>query len=418
MFSTGVRYAAAAAICLLCVPGWAAPSPVLASVEARDVVKLEAFGRGGASADEMRLANGAALALRRKDAAAIAALTPLAQSGADKNVRSAAYIALSEVYLRQGRFSDAYAAMKSAQTLSSEPLDKEVLQTMDFAKVLAGQAPMTVTRMTSGRLDLTHDVAGLARVPVRINGQEQDAVIDSGAGFSSLSETAAKRMGVRLLDEAASVASASKEAVATRIGVADKLEFGDAMLSNVVFIVLPDSALTFAGGLYKIDAIMGLPVFVALDRIEMANEAGKYSLYYGPKPGTAPGEANLLLVGVEPLVLVNADKANAPLRMFIDTGALYTTLNSKAVKDYPALGAAAVNAAARWEGAGGEATDEKAQRVPELTLVVAGRPITVKDIRMESKVVADRHGSIGQDVLKQGHRWALDFENMRFTVED
>jgi predicted aspartyl protease len=343
---------------------------------------------------------------------------PLAQSGADKKVRVSAYIAAAEVYLRLGRFGDAYAAMKSAQTVSSEPLDSEIVQAMEFAKVLVGQTPMAVTHKASGRLDLTHDMAGLVRVPVRINGQAQDAVIDSGAGFSTLSETAAKRLGVRLFDETTSVASASKDAVATRLGVADKLEFGDAVLSNVVFVVLPDAALTFAGGKYKIDAIMGLPVFVALNRIEMASEAGKDSLYYGAKPGVAPGEANLLLAGVEPLVLVNADKASGPLRLFIDTGALHTTLNSKAVKDYPALGAAAVNAVARWEGAGGETTDEKAQTIPELTLVIAGRPITVKDIRMVSKTVVDRHGSIGQDVLKQGHRWTLDFENMRFSVED
>ena len=418
MFSAGIRFATVAAVCLLGVPAWAEPSPVLASVEARDVVKLEALAHGAANADEMRLASGAALALRHKDDAAIAVLMPLAQSGADKKLRVSAYIAAAEVYLRLGRFGDAYAAMKSAQAISSEPLNAEIVQAMEFAKVLMGQTPMAVSRSASGRLDLTHDMAGLVRVPVRINGQTQDEVIDSGAGFSSLSETAAKRMGVRLLGEAASVASASKEAVATRIGVADKLEFGDAVLSNVVFIVLPDTALTFAGGKYKIDAIMGLPVFVALNRIEMANEDGKYSLYYGSRPGIAPGEANLLLAGVEPLVLVNADKASGPLRLFIDTGALHTTLNSKAVKDYPALGAAAVNAVARWEGAGGETTDEKAQTIPELKLVVAGRPITVKDVRMVSKAVIDRHGSIGQDVLKQGRRWTLDFENMRFTVEE
>jgi len=418
MFSTRFKSAAVAAFCAFCAPGWAEPSPVVASVEARDVVELEALSAAAATADERRLAGGAALALRRKDEAALVALMPLAQSAAAAKLRVSAYIAASEVYLRQGRFADGYAALKAAQSLCAEPLRADDIQTMEFAKVLVGATPMAVTHKASGRLDIARDGAGLVRIPVRIDGQPQDAVVDSGAGFSTISESAAKHLGVRVFDQAASVASVSKDAVATKIGVADRLEFGDAVLSNVVFIVLPDSALSFAGGAYRIDAVMGLPVFLALDRIELVTEGGKESLYYGPTPGIAAPASNLVLAGLEPLVLVQAEKASAPLRMFIDTGAVHSTLNAKAAQDYPALGEGAVATVAHLQGAGGESTDAKAQTVPVLKLVIDGRPFTLKDVRMVSKAEPDRHGAIGQDVLKQGRSWALDFANMSFTVED
>jgi len=277
---------------------------------------------------------------------------------------------------------------------------------------------MAVAHMACGQLPVTRDMAGMVNISVRINGQTQIAVIDSGAGYSTVSESAAKRLRVRVLDKAATVESASIDALVTRAGIADRLEFGEAVLTNVVFAVLPDEALTFAGGKYKIDAIMGLPVFVALDRIELATEAGKESLHYGPKPAAAASEPNLLLAGVGPIVLVKAEKADTPLRMLIDTGAVHTSLNGKFMADFPALSEAAVNQTAHWEGAGGAATDEKARTVPELKLIVAGRPITLTGVRMKSQAEPDRHGAIGQDLLKQGKSWALDFANMTFAVSD
>ena len=262
---------------------------------------------------------------------------------------------------------------------------------------------------------VTRDIVGLARIPVAINGHAIDAVADTGAGFSTVTETAAKKLGVKLLDRATTVTSASKDDVATRLGVAEKLQFGDAELTNVVFIVLPDSALSFAGGKYNIEAIVGLPVFEALRRIELAKEEGKEALYYGPK-ASAPAVGNMIFDGVEPVVL--AEAGDAHLRLFIDTGATTTSLNGSAARDYPALTAEAVKATVQLQGAGGPSDDPGVMTVPTLRLTIAGRTFDLKAITMRSKVLNGHHGDIGQDILKQGTRWALDFETMSFTVED
>ncbi len=415
MFKTALRYAAV--VCLMSTAASAAAPPVLKLVETRDIVALEALSRAAPAADEQRLANGAALALRHKDDAALAALLPLTQSAADKELRVSAYLTLSEVYLRQSRYADAYAAMAAAKALSDEPLDAATLQTMDFVSVLKGVKPMALIHPATGQVPITRYMGSLMRVPVKINGQAQDAVIDSGAGFSAVSESTAKALGLHMLEGAATVASASKDAVPMRIGIADRLEFGDAVLTDVVFIVLPDEALSFVGGLYKIRAIIGLPVFEKLGRLEFAQVDGKEVLYYGPKPGAAAGEPNLLLAGVEPIVLVNAAKATGPLRMFIDTGAWSTTLYAKAMQDYPAMTADAVKVADTLHGAGGETRDENARKLPELRLTIAGREIVLKGVVIHSKDEPDRHGAIGQDVLKQGKSWVIDFVNMCFAVE-
>jgi hypothetical protein len=52
----------------------------------------------------------------------------------------------------------------------------------------------------------------------------------------------------------------------------------------------------------------------------------------------------------------------------------------------------------------------------DLDLTVAGRPLTVKRVMIYAAPEPDRHGALGQDVLKQGKRWVMDFATMRFTV--
>ena len=275
---------------------------------------------------------------------------------------------------------------------------------------------MRLAAPVTGKLEVTRDAAGLIRVPVEINGKSRDAVIDTDSSFSVLSESTARRLGVRVLEKGATILTSTQPDLPMHLGVADELKFGDAVFSNVVFVVLPDKAVQFARG-YKMDVVVGLPVFVALGRIELANENGWESLHYGAKPGAA-GEANMLLTGLDPFALVTCEKARGPLRLAIDSAASTTTLNGTALKDFPTLGEGALHGWAHWEGGGGSATDYNALTVPEMKFAVAGRSIVLRHLKILSADEGDRHGAIGQDVLKQGKRWALDFDAMSFTVGD
>jgi predicted aspartyl protease len=381
-------------------------------IRANDVLALEALAKTAAG-DERALADGAALALRHKDAAALAVLEPLARNAADKELRRTAYLAAGGVYLRQGRFAEVQRTSEAAAKVS--PLSSEMVQTLDFARALADQKPMTVAKRASGRLAVTRDIAGLARVSVAVNGVAATPVIDSGAGFSTMSESAAKKLGVTLLAKTVTVGSTGNEAVPARLGIAKELTFGDAVLHDVVFIVLPDAALSFSDGKYAIETIIGLPVFEALGRIELAREAGQEAFYYGSKPG-APVLGNMILDGVQPIVL--AEAGDAHLRLFVDTGATATSLNGSTLRDYPALLAGAEKTITKLQGAGGIINDADGRKLATLRLTIAGRQFDLQSIAMQSKVLDGHHGDIGQDVLRQGSRWSLDFEHMSFAVTD
>jgi predicted aspartyl protease len=405
-------FAALAAACVVCTPLHADESVLSAAIEAHSVLALEAWTRLGGTPDELGLAKGAALALRHKDEAALAILTQLSTSTPAKTIRAGACRAMADVYVRQGRFADAHAAFQRAQDVS--PLTGEARQALGYTAILAGEKPMKLARPVSGTLDVRRDSEGLIRVPVGINGTQRDAVIDTDASFSVLSESQARRLGVRVLEGAATIVTSTQPDLPMHLGVADTLTFGDAVFSNVVFAVLPDAAVRFSHG-YKMDVVVGLPVFLALERIELAKEDGREKLAYGAAQGAAAVEPNLIVSGFDPFVLVNAGNG-AILRLALDTAASNTMLNATVLKDYPWLGEWAVRSGTRVEGGGGAMVDMKAQKFRNWKFEIAGKSVTLKQVSVLSADEGDRHGMLGQDALKKG--WVLDFRAMTFTIDD
>ena len=393
----------------------AAAAPLRTTIENQDVLALEALSREAVTPEERRLTQGAALALRHKDEAALALLTPFSQAGVSAEYRAGACLALSDIYLRQSRFAEAHAALQCVDEIS--PLNGEAKQALAWSTILAAERPMRWEGASSGKLAASRDAAGLLRVTVAINGKEQAAVLDTDASFCVVSETVARRLGIRVLATGATILTSTRSDLPMHLGVADSLTFGDSVLRNVVFAVLPDSAVRYAHG-YKMEAVIGLPVFVALGRVRFVRDGGWESLLYGHQPGEEVGEANMALSGLDPFVLVTVPKTGAVLRLAIDSAASNTMLNGTSLQDFPALREGASSGGTQWEGGGGVATDSKALTLGELTLSVAGQAFTLKRVSILSTTEPDRHGAIGQDLFKQAKRWTLDFDAMRFSAAE
>ncbi len=400
--------AGAVAAFLLLIPGVA--GPVQDAITDRDVLKLEELSR--AEAPEIaKLAAGAALSLRHNDETALAILEPLARLRTD--IGAGACLALADIYLRQGRYGDLRTALECAG-----PLNPEASQVRDYAKVLAGEKPMRLAAPVRGQIGTRRDGAGLPRVHVQINGEDKNAVIDTDASFCVLAESDAERLGLRVLDTPVTIITSTRRDQPMRLGVADELRFGDAVLTDVVFAVLPDAALRF-GDAYRMNAVIGLPVLVALGRIEMAEEQGSEVLYYGRRSDLTSGtEPNMALSGLDPFALLQDERTGAVLRLAIDSAAQKTTLNGTARREFPMLTEGSSRSWTEWQGAGGRQSDDDVRIVPELRLLMGSHPVGLKKVKMLSVDEHDRHGAIGQDFLKQGHRWIIDFDAMHFAVID
>jgi predicted aspartyl protease len=390
--------------CMVC---GAAASPLTTAIVQRDIVTLETAT--AASQDEALLARGAVLALRHKDEAALRVLTPLAHSAAPREIRAGACFALSDIYLRQTRYGDLRTALRCVEEQSGTALRGEPLQILQDAAALAREKPMTLIRPANGFVAARRDKAGLIRVPVTVNGQPLDAVIDSDASFSVVSRSMAERLSLRILPDALSILTTARPDQPMQLAIADRLTFGGAELAGVVFAVLPDSAVRF-GPSYRMDAVVGLPVLVTLGRI--AYDGEEHRLEYGRGAPAPAMEPNLALSGLDPFVVVQS--GGAKLRLALDTAADKTSLNASAWTVL--LPSSASRQTVTWRGAGGSITD-RARVLGEWRFEIGRTLVTLNRVAVQSRAEPDRQGALGLDALDRARRWVIDFDAMCLWLE-
>lgn len=396
----------------------AAPESVVAAFNANNITALETLSKSAPTVQQRTLATGALLALHHQDAEAIAILISVTRSTASPVVRATAYLTLSDVYIRDQRYRDRYSAIRAASQLSPKSVDLGYQQSMAFAHALAGVKPMRLVRETPGSLPITDEKAGMIRVPVRLNGHRLGAMVDTGANMSAISASVAERVGILMLGQSASIGSATERTVATRLGIAKRLQIGNATLENVVFIVLPDSKLSLPPS-YRISAIIGLPVLMALGRLEIVNSDTPRLLYdisRGKTANETEVHSNMLLSGLEPMVLVRVPGAVNPLRMTLDTGSDRTYFTRNATRDSPALFAHAEHYVWHVGSAGGAVTERRDIRLPETPFTIGGRRIILKNVIVSSHESSTSDGVIGEDMLRQGAGWTIDFKAMTLAV--
>lgn len=395
---------------------WADPPDLAAAIRQNNLAVIEAVA--ASEGKESAVAQGALAALRREDEAALEILAAAAEDDTmAADLKRAAWSVSAGVYLRQGRFAeavDAFEAADAALPEADEEAARSAAQARDFARTAASAAPMRAHVADTGEVEITRDLAGLPRATALINGQPQDAVLDTGANYSTIMASVAEALGVQLLEGEISVGASANASVAGRIGIASNLVLAGGEMTDVVFIVLPDEALSFADGAYTIPAIIGLPVFAALGRVSFEQQGDTEWLRHAASEEGWNGGSNLVFSGLSPIALLKAN--GSPVRMFIDSGATTSHLTPRAVLDYPALLEGARSDSTRIGGAGGERVFEDAAIIPRLEIEIAGQTVTLNDIHVLDDAADGRHGLIGQDILNATTGYVIDFGARRFEL--
>ena len=397
-----------------------ASQSAVSAVNAINVTALESLSTSAPTASQRALAVGALLALRHEDSKAIAKLMPLARSAAERAVRATAYLVLSDVYCRDQRYFACYSAIHIALGLSPASVDGTYRQAMEFARAISGVRPMQLVREAPGSLTITDEKAGVVRVPIKIDGYQGGAMLDTGASFSTISASVATHFGIKLLSHQAKVGSSTRQAVGVQLGIAKRLQIGNAMFKNAVFIVVPDSALPLPPRL-KISAVIGLPVLMTLGRIEFLDSGTptlRYDLPHSKPAGHYDSHSNLMLSALTPLVLVHVPGSGALLRMELDTGSNMTTFAKSAMTIAPTFFAGANPYVLHFGGVGGSVREHRALRLPEATLMIGRHHIVLKNVIVSPRSSATKDGVIGANILRAGRRLTIDFKAMRVSVSN
>jgi predicted aspartyl protease len=295
----------------------------------------------------------------------------------------------------------------------SSAMEKETLDgirnTGAITAALKNTPAQTVERKEALDISFKRDMASLIRIPVNINDQNGNFILDTGANLSTLSESEAKKMGVKILDVNFAVASSSRSSVPSKLGVANILKIGNVTFRNVVFIILPDKSLSFIGGAYKIKGIIGLPVIAQLGEIQIHKNKHLIS----PIQQTESDLQNLGLNGNTPFANVNYFGSYHPY--IFDTGAATGILGNKFYYTYQDSLKKNKKGTSHIGGAGGS---EKISiiKIKQLHYEFANQKGHLKNASIQvsgsSKAVANYYGIVGEDIFMQWNTMTINFDQM------
>lgn len=281
----------------------------------------------------------------------------------------------------------------------------DFLNVLKIWEALKDVTPQEVMVPATVRLKMYADKAGLKNLSISNGNDTIGFIFDTGANISTIIESTAQRLKMVDIPSEIEVGTITGQKVKASLAVAPSLKMGDVEIKNAVFLVLPDSALSFPQIDYTIKGILGFPVISAFREIQITSD----NEFIIPEKETITGfPPNLALDGLQPVIYMNG------FHFTFDTGAsesmlyqnFYQHIKNEVIDNYP-------EARFRFGGAGGvkefsgysisyefEILDKKA-KLENLKLLK-------EKIKEDEKV----YGNIGQDLITQFQKMTLNFERM------
>ncbi len=303
------------------------------------------------------------------------------------------------------RYTDVLSAEEKEEIMNADAIWK------GLQNVPPQQAIIDNTTRIAGK----RDMARLLNIPVQFGDSTFLFVFDTGANISVISETYAAKSNLQLLHTRFKVRAITGLQVTADLAVAKSLKLGTITLNNVVFMVFPDSALSFLNGVYKIDGIIGFPVIEQLQEVRI----GKNDTITIPRDATKNSIGNFGIDGLVPVLntVVNGDT----LAFTFDTGAQTTALNQPYYRKYQSTVTQNGTAFELREGGAGGTHHTTAYRLPSVTFNINGLQTTVKNIAVKTVHAGSTdkfyYGNLGQDVMTQFREMIINFRYMYVLFE-
>ena len=295
--------------------------------------------------------------------------------------------------------------LKDYAGLMPEDEVKDYRNTAVIWKALAGQPKQEITIGATTVLKMPRDKAGLTNLEVRQGELAVDFIFDTGANISTVTETTAAKLNMKMLDGKVEVGTITGAKIQSGLAICPEFFIGDIRIRNAVFLVFPDSALAFPQIGYQINGIIGFPVIEAFREIQIT----KNDEFIIPQKETAYHNQNMALDFLNPVININGEHYT------FDTGATGTSLYKKyflkhkdvVISNYQETGL-------QFGGAGGMLT-KKGYNIA-FTTVIEGKRLTIKQVQLFTENIGDSeshfYGNIGQDVIEQFQKMTINFDNM------
>ncbi|SDA24884.1 Aspartyl protease [Sphingomonas sp. NFR15] len=325
---------------------------------------------------------------------------------------------LLDTYLRRGAYKKEYGLIVRWLDAHGDRTDPDTLDDLrnqlGTAALLRDVPRPRATGSRTARLHSYRNVLGTQNVDLTVGGVTLPWMIDTGANFSAVSESAARRMRLAVRDTRYHVVGVTGHSVSTRIAVIDRFPVGGVILRNVVAIVIPDAALHIRAPRadYQIEAILGCPALAQLGRFRIDAD-GSFTIDRNA-PLLRSG-ARLYMNELTPVAEVEI--AGRTSLVSVDTGANRTTLHASYAARFG-------DRARLWStkretslglGGGGEGT---VTVEPHLTIGAGTATVTEHDVAvtLEGDKAAPVLGNLGQAALTANGSYTFDFRSMRLLL--
>lgn len=319
---------------------------------------------------------------------------------------------------KQYRYSQAAEALKIAIDKYGDVVDSGwlgMLREEYYGFVKA------VKEFPAQKMYITTDVS----IPVSLNqynhmiinvssgGHSENFVFDTGAS-NVISESSARRMGIRMLSSEASTTGAVDKKVQLKVGLADKLRIGDLVFENVVFKIMPDKSLSFPEANYVIHGIIGFPVMNQMKKIEICKNKSITVVAHPQKCNSR----NLFLDFAMPIVQLEANRDTVLFVLDTDANttkfsANYFAAHTDEIKEKGTLNTI------RRGGIGGF-VDNEVYDLKNVPLKIGGQEMAVPTIKVltdKLSFLTNYDGHLGQDVLMHFDKLTLNFRDMYLSFD-
>jgi hypothetical protein len=289
---------------------------------------------------------------------------------------------------------------------------------VEYLRSLQHTAVYRFTGSPSARVPLRFSRPDVPRVNVGINGaRSADAVIDSGAVLSIVSERAAAEHHIRRLgDFQGTFFGLLGEPIPVRFGLLDTLTIGELAIESVPVAIMPDDKMRFlVSGRreFHIDFLIGANLLKEM-RTDLDFPRGEVTFTPLRNEDRRPaGDQNLFIQGFRPFVRGTVNRHGWYLFVF-DTGSEITFLNELRLDNLPVWQLATKVHDATLQGLGGSK-----KRGAKIENVEVGIDRWAGTFRTVPVYAASDHesaaGIIGENFLKN-FRVVLDFGRMRVDL--
>ncbi|HEY4155975.1 MAG TPA: aspartyl protease family protein, partial [Puia sp.] len=254
------------------------------------------------------------------------------------------------------------------------------------------------------------DKIGLIEIPLKCRSVSYQGIFDTRANISSITQTYAKKLGLKILDvsyEEGSGITGIK--FKTGLGVADSLYFGNILVRNVLFQVMPDSILYIAPIKFSLDIIIGFPVIEQLKEIHLYRD-GRMLI---PLTSSKSDLHNFALDGLDPVISLKTDQDT--LCFHLDLGADETVLYAAYFEKFKQrILKEGKKRSARYGGAGG-IQEKEVYVLPALHLSLGNKNITLDSVDVFTKKIFPEerfYGNLGRDFTGRFGELVFNFEYM------